>query len=175
MTPTPIQNDPVLLHTAYATYLLISVAMTVWVARALSSSGETFLVRCFGQDLDLARSTNRLLVIGFYLLNLGFISMRLDGWNLQYTNLVGALGARIGIALLVLGAMHFFNMIMIARMGRTIRRLISAEHDASGALTGLRNKLGKSDQINALTETLSPEDIANAQQAAKAWRAGQPT
>lgn len=147
MTPTPIQNDAVLLHAAYATYLLISVAMTIWVARALSSSGETFLVRCFGQDVDLARSTNRLLVIGFYLLNLGFISMRLDGWNLQYTNLIGELGARIGIALLVLGAMHFFNMMMIARMGRTIRRLIGAEYDAPAAPTGLHNELGKTEQF----------------------------
>ncbi|MFC3146801.1 hypothetical protein [Piscinibacterium candidicorallinum] len=147
MTTTPIQNDAVLLHAAYATYLLISVAMTIWVARALSSSGETFLVRCFGQDVDLARSTNRLLVIGFYLLNLGFISMRLDGWNLQYTNLIGELGARIGIALLVLGAMHFFNMMMIARMGRTIRRLIGAESDAPTAPTGLHNELGKTEQF----------------------------
>jgi hypothetical protein len=147
MTPTQIQNDPALLHAAYATYLLISVAMTIWVARALSSSGETFLVRCFDQDVDLARSTNRLLVIGFYLLNLGFISMRLDGWNLQYTNLIGELGARIGVALLVLGAMHFFNMMMIARMGRAIRRLIGAEHDAPAAQTHLRNELRKNEQF----------------------------
>jgi hypothetical protein len=59
-------------------------------------------------------------------------------------------------------------------MGRAIRRLIGEELDASAAPTGLRNELGKGDQINALTERMSPEDIAKAQQAAKAWRAGHP-
>lgn len=114
-----------IVHAAYGIYLLASIALTVWVARVLSSTGETFLVRCFGHDGDLARSTNRLLVIGFYLVNLGFISLRLGNWNPGEGNLIGELGVRIGVTLLVLGGMHFFNMLMIARMGRTIRGWIA--------------------------------------------------
>jgi hypothetical protein len=120
------QSDFLVVHTSYAVYLAISIGLTVWVARVLSSTGETFLIRCFGQDEDLARSTNRLLVIGFYLINLGFISLRLGSWSPGYDNLVGELGARIGVTLLVLGGMHIFNMLMIARMGRTIRGWIAA-------------------------------------------------
>jgi len=115
------QADFLVVHAAYAVYLAISIGLTIWVAHALSSTGETFLIRCFGQDTELARSTNRLLVIGFYLINFGFISLRLSNWNPGYDNLIGVLGARIGVTLLVLGGMHFFNMLMIARMGRTIR------------------------------------------------------
>lgn len=118
-------NDLILVNATYALYLTISIALTIWVARVLSSTGETFLVRCFGHDADLAKSTNRLLVIGFYLVNLGFISLRLGNWNPDYGNPIGELGARIGVTLLVLGGMHFFNMLMIARMGRTIRSWIS--------------------------------------------------
>ncbi|MBL0040737.1 MAG: hypothetical protein IPP28_06745 [Xanthomonadales bacterium] len=57
-------TDSSSIHLAYACYLAISVALTIWVARALSSTGETFLIRCFGQNRELARSTNHLLVIG---------------------------------------------------------------------------------------------------------------
>lgn len=117
-------SDPTLMqgaYLAYAVYLGISILLTVWVARTLSASGEMFLIRCFGQDQELARSTNQLLVIGFYLINLGFVSIRLSDWYPGTQSLVGELGYRIGMTLLVLGAMHFFNMLMIARLGRTVR------------------------------------------------------
>jgi hypothetical protein len=119
------ESDFVLFHATYGLYLAISIGLTVWVARVLTQTGETFLIRCFGHDTDLARSTNRLLVIGFYLVNLGFISLRLGDWTPGYGDLIGELGVRIGVTLLVLGGMHFFNMLMIARMGRTIRGWIA--------------------------------------------------
>jgi hypothetical protein len=119
------ESDFILVNATYGLYLTISIALTIWVARVLSSTGETFLVRCFGHDEELARSTNRLLVIGFYLVNLGFISLRLGNWAPDHSNPIGELGARIGVTLLVLGGMHFFNMLMIARMGRTIRSWIA--------------------------------------------------
>ena len=56
---------------------LITLAITIWVARTLSKNGEVFLIQCFGHDAQLARSTNHLLVVGFYLVNIGFISGRI--------------------------------------------------------------------------------------------------
>ena len=118
---------------AYGLYLGISIALTIWVARALSSTGETFLVRCFGQDVELARSTNRLLVIGFYLVNLGFICFRLEFWFPDQGGFVIAeIGSRVGVTLLVLGGMHFFNMAMIARMGRTVSGWLEEVQAARG-------------------------------------------
>lgn len=119
--------DFIVSHAAYAVYLITSIGLTMWVARALSTSGEMFLIRCFGQDEELARSTNRLLVIGFYLVNLGFICYRLAGWNVGPVDLVPAVGSRVGITLLVLGAMHFFNMAMIARLGHTVNRWVRTQ------------------------------------------------
>lgn len=108
------------LNLSYAAYLTVSIALTVWVARSLSRSGEMFLVRCFGQDQELARSTNQLLVIGFYLVNLGLVCLRLDGWSVAGVNAVVDVVSRIGVTMLVLGLMHLFNMVLIARMGRTV-------------------------------------------------------
>ena len=110
-------EDFVMTHLAYGLYLGISIGMTIWVARALSRNGEVFLIRCFGQDRELAASTNHLLVIGFYLVNLGFISYRLGGWEADTVSLIPEVGSRVGIALLVLGFMHFFNMVLISRIG----------------------------------------------------------
>ena len=110
------------LELGYLLYLGISIGMTVWVARTLSKNGEVFLVKCFGQDEVLAKSTNHLLVVGFYLVNIGFIALRMDGWNEQraMTAMIPYVSAKIGLSVLVLGVMHFFNMAMIARYGRTV-------------------------------------------------------
>ncbi len=127
-------GDFVMTHFAYGLYLAISIGMTIWVARALSSNGEVFLVRCFGQDTELAASTNRLLVIGFYLVNLGFISYRLNNWQVGTANLIPEVGSRVGISLLMLGLMHFFNMVLIARFGRAVKSW--AHEQAEGADEG---------------------------------------
>lgn len=106
---------------AYGLYLVLSIAMTIWVARTLSKNGEVFLIKCFGQDEVLAKSTNHLLVVGFYLINIGFICTRLGaGWNMREEDFIPTVVSSVGLSVLVLGAMHFFNMIMIAKFGRTV-------------------------------------------------------
>lgn len=107
---------------AYVLYLAIAVAFTVWVARTLSGNGEVFLVECFGHDEVLAKSTNHLLVVGFYLMNLGFIFLALQFGRPPATlpDMVIFLSSKVGLAVLVLGAMHFFNMHAIATYGRKV-------------------------------------------------------
>ena len=107
---------------AYVLYLAIAIAFTVWVARTLSGNGEVFLVECFGHDEVLAKSTNHLLVVGFYLMNLGFIFLALQFGKPPATlpDMVLFLSSKVGLAVLVLGAMHFFNMHAIATFGRKV-------------------------------------------------------
>lgn len=105
---------------AYVIYLVVSIAMTIWVARVLTKNGEVFLIKCFGQDEELAKSTNHLLVIGFYLVNIGFICFRLEGWSSSMEEMIPLVGSRIGVSVLMLGFMHFFNMFMIAKFGKTV-------------------------------------------------------
>ncbi len=108
--------------TAYALYLVITIGLTIWVARTLSTNGEVFLVECFGHDAVLARSTNHLLVVGFYLVNLGFIALTLQLGTEPVTvpDAIRFLSSKVGLAVIVLGGMHFFNMHAIARFGRKV-------------------------------------------------------
>lgn len=107
---------------AYALYLGITVAITVWVARTLSKNGEVFLVQCFGHNREIARSTNHLLVVGFYLVNIGFITLTLSLGAEPQTipETIRFLSSKVGLAVVVLGFMHFFNMSAIARFGRKV-------------------------------------------------------
>jgi len=107
---------------AYGLYLVISLGMTIWVAHTLSTNGEVFLVQCFGHNADLAKSTNHLLVVGFYLVNIGFITLTLSYGREPETwpQMIRFLSGKVGLAVMVLGAMHFFNMHAIARFGRKV-------------------------------------------------------
>ena len=104
----------------YAAYLLISVCLTVWVARTLHKNGRIFLVDSFLGNEPLADPVNHLLVVGFYLINIGYVTLALR-YGAAAANpqaAVETLSTKIGMALLVLGAMHFFNLAVFAKMRR---------------------------------------------------------
>lgn len=108
-----------ILHT-YSLYLAISLAVTIWVARTLQRNGRTFLVDAFQGNDALADSVNHLLVVGFYLLNLGWIVITLRTYQDVATGraLMELLSDKIGVVLVVLGIMHFFNLYLFSRMRR---------------------------------------------------------
>ena len=103
------------------TYLGLSIALTVWVARTLHRNGRVFLLDCFHGRHELADSVNHLLVVGFYLINVGFVALALKygmaAENAQQA--VETLSTKVGVVLLVLGAMHFFNLAVFASMRRS--------------------------------------------------------
>ncbi|HEY4245539.1 MAG TPA: hypothetical protein VGM64_01720 [Lacunisphaera sp.] len=106
--------------TAYLIYLPIALAMTVWVARTLHKNGRVFLVQAFRGREDMADSVNHLLVVGFYLINIGFIAMALRYGDKprDLQEMIEFLSTKLGVVLVVLGAMHFFNMFNFDKMRR---------------------------------------------------------
>lgn len=104
----------------YLLYLAISIALTVWVAQTLFKNGRLFLVDVFHGNEALADSVNHLLVVGFYLINLGYVSLMLKiGSPVESPQTsIEALSIKIGLVLLVLGAMHFFNLYLFTRIRR---------------------------------------------------------
>ena len=104
--------------TAYAVYLSVSIALTIWVAHTLHKNGRIFLVDVFHGNEALADSVNHLLVVGFYLINLGWVCLMLKlGYAIESAQEgIEALSVKIGTVLLVLGGMHFFNLLIFSRM-----------------------------------------------------------
>ena len=104
----------------YLIYLAVSIALTIWVARTLHKNGRVFLVDVFHGNEALADSVNHLLVVGFYLINFGYVSLALKlGYTIETAEQsVEALSVKIGMVLLVLGGMHLFNLFVFSRMRR---------------------------------------------------------
>jgi len=102
----------------YLSYLLISISLTVWVAKTLHKNGRIFLVDSFLGNEPLADSINHLLVVGFYLVNLGFVALALKSGEkpVDLQGVLETLSAKVGWVLLILGGMHFFNLLIFSRM-----------------------------------------------------------
>ena len=106
----------------YVVYLAASAVLTVWVSRTLFKHGRVFLVSVFQQE-GLADSVNRLLVVGFYLINLGWAALLINagGSPASFADMVQETITRIGVVLLVLGSMHFFNLLVLYLIRRPRR------------------------------------------------------
>jgi hypothetical protein len=107
----------------YVVYLLVTVPLTVWVARTLSRNGKVFLEDVFAGNDRLAEAVNTLLVVGFYLLNLGFVSLflRVDSTVVDVAGVFEQLSVKVGVVALVLGVLHFFNVYVFSAIRRRSR------------------------------------------------------
>ena len=103
---------------AYGIYILVSLAITLWVGRSLNKNGRVFLVENFQGQEALADSVNHLLLVGFYLVNVGFVALALR-YGAKPNDWVGVLeflSTKIGLVIVVLGVMHFVNMLLLVAL-----------------------------------------------------------
>src|SRR5690242_6045333 len=105
---------------SYFVYLVISVTVTIWVARTLHRRGRIFLVDAFHGQQELADSVNHLLVVGFYLINVGYVTyaLRTSENPLGLRQAIELDSDKLGIVLLDLGLMHFFNLFVFTGISR---------------------------------------------------------
>ncbi len=102
----------------YSIYLLLSIGLTVWVGRTLYKNGAHFLVDVFKGNTDLASAVNHLLVVGFYLINLGWVSfsLRISEPPETVQAAFEALSVKMGTVLIVLGLLHLGNVFVFNRL-----------------------------------------------------------
>ena len=107
----------------YSIYIVLTTILIIYVANYLFRNGKSFLLSAFKGNETVANSINNLLKMGFYLVNIGYalVSIRYQ-YNLQNSaQLIEALSVKIGTIVLILGAMHFFNMYILYLIGKITR------------------------------------------------------
>lgn len=102
----------------YAFYLVISIVLTIWVARTLFKNGKIFLFDIFHGNRELADSVNNLLLVGFYLVNIGYAvyTLQITQSIQNYQQVIERLSLKIGLIILILGGMHFFNLYIFFKL-----------------------------------------------------------
>jgi hypothetical protein len=132
----------------YAVYALISLSLTIWVSTTLHKNGRLFLIDAFHGNVEMADAVNHLLQVGFYLVNVGFVALflRFGDTPTDAVTSVEYISTKIGIVLLALGGMHFFNMFNFANMRSKAKRReaqpVTQESELLTSEASLRPDLG---------------------------------
>ena len=104
----------------YIAYVALAVPITLWVGSTLRRNGRVFLLDVFDGDEELATAVNHLLVVGFYLVNLGFVSVALKTTDAvtDAVSAIEALSIKVGTVVLVLGVLHLANLFVLNKLRR---------------------------------------------------------
>jgi hypothetical protein len=101
----------------YVAYAAVAIGLTAFLARTLFRNGGVFLRDVFRDRAPIADAVNRLLVIGFYMFNLGYAF-----YVLKASRGLDAFGSmqffvnRVGGLLIVLAVMHLINVLIFWRI-----------------------------------------------------------
>jgi hypothetical protein len=115
---------------SYLIYLPVTFYITVIVGWVLYKKGIVFLNDAFNSNVELASILNRFLLLGYYLLNLGYaaVSIHIFSEINSITQLIEELSKRIGMLIIGLALMHYFNMYTFSHFNKQIQKLYSNNH-----------------------------------------------
>ncbi len=141
----------------YSIYLAVSVVIAVSVGWTLHKSGRPFLVEMFLGNEDLANSVNHLIVVGFYLLSIGFVSLALKYGDrpVDMPGAIEALATKVGVVLVVLGGLHFLNLLMFSRLKLRVR-LVTAREQRDGSSRDIAPPMDPQEQRDRSSRDIAP-------------------
>ncbi len=109
---------------AYSIYLPITFYITIVVGKTCYNNGEVYLSRIINDHPETVRSINSILLVGYYLLNLGYAAITLSFWQEIHNiaQMIEILGRKLGTIILFLGLMHFNNMLVTYVISKRINK-----------------------------------------------------
>jgi hypothetical protein len=109
---------------SYLLFFPITTVIAVWVARTAHKNGEVWLMDIFGNDHRLVRAINDTLLIGCYVLNIGYIAIVLSTWMPVVTmdQMMATLTTRTALIVVTLAFLHYTNIGVLLLWARIHRR-----------------------------------------------------
>lgn len=125
---------------SYLAYVVLCVGVTIWVGRTLRHHGSVYLTDGHEENRSLHEALSHLLVVGFYLINLGVICfvLKVDRAVADMQASIEMLSTKVGTVLLILGGVHF--VVLVALAGA--RKQAAIEHRANHRLNIGREVMG---------------------------------
>lgn len=105
----------------YIVFLAVMIFIIVFVGRYFYTNGRIFIITLLQGHVALADSINRLLLSGYYLLNIGYAFLKLKQWPKIHTPeaWLSSLSVNVGLLVLILACIHYLNMLAIYYLSKS--------------------------------------------------------
>ncbi|KAF2513430.1 hypothetical protein [Flavobacterium foetidum] len=103
--------------TAYFIYLSITILIIVKVGKICYQNGNVYVAELIPNHMDLCQKLNQVLLIGYYLLNIGYCAMTLISWEkiISWTQLIEIISTKTAAIIFIISVLHYFNIFMITK------------------------------------------------------------
>lgn len=107
----------------YIIYLSITSFIIIKVGKICYQNGNVFVSQLIPNHEELCLKINQVLLVGYYLLNLGYCAMTLISWKkIAETNqLIEVIAYKSAIIICTISIMHYINIFLLTKY---IKKLI---------------------------------------------------
>jgi len=103
----------------YSLYLGLTLFLLILVGNTLFRNGKVFLYDIFNGDVELVEAINNLLLVGFYLINIGYVLASLKAYGVNnWISMIEKLSSNLGGVMITVGIIHMFNILILFYMRR---------------------------------------------------------
>ena len=101
----------------YLIYRSITAIIIIKVGSICYRNGNIFVSELIPNDEDLCHKINQILLLGYYLLNLGYCAMTLISWNkiLSFHQLIEIIAFKSAIIIGTIAIMHYINIFVLTK------------------------------------------------------------
>lgn len=109
---------------SYLFFFPTMVALAIWVARTAHRNGEVWLMEIFQGDGRLVRAINDTLLIGCYVVNIGYIALVISRWGEieSLAQMLALLSERFALIVFTLAFLHYMNISVLLVWARYHRQ-----------------------------------------------------
>jgi hypothetical protein len=106
---------------AYIVFIILVVFIIVYVGRYFYTNGRVFIISLLDGNVSLADQVNKVLLVGYYLVNTGYAFLKLQRWQRISTveAWLSSLTLNIGTLVLILAFLHYMNMYAIYYLSKS--------------------------------------------------------
>lgn len=116
---------------SYALFFPAMVGIAVYVAQVCHRNGRLWMLRIFDNEAHFVDAVNNILLVGCYVVNIGYIALVLSLWEPVTTvpQMLGVLSQRIALILFTLAGLHYQNIAVLLIWSRVKQRNIHKTQD----------------------------------------------
>lgn len=99
----------------YTIFLLITTYIIIVVGKLCYRNGNIFVLELIPNHKELCHQINKILLIGYYLINIGYCAMTLVSWSAitNFTELVSIISSKTAVILGILAILHYLNIFIL--------------------------------------------------------------